>query len=560
MSAPLPSVYGCYALSRQIPRQGEVELFLARLSDNPSQPLALKRLPPRFAADAQRREAFLAAARRAGLVTHANLTRPLDQGLAAPADSAGESQAPPQPSLFLTREWVPGKNLAQFLERAASQGRRPPVALVIYIFLSAAAALDGALREKGPEGEPLGLAHGHLCLENLLISYDGRVKVSDLAIAASLEGRRPLAGDDTRALGGMLWQALSGGRPPEGDQAPQLSDLNPEADPALEEICRRALAGEGGSGGAYGQAGRLLKDLSALDGRERAGELAGFMAELFAEDLAREAEEASRDLQALAALANGNGKTRACAGILSGDELAMLVGPTPPEPLWRRVLRPLGAAAVAALVFAVYWYWTAEPPPPPPLPPLAAKAQEALKSGGYERALSLLDEAQAQDPQPAPRLARLRAEALMSRAAAKVEDDPGAALEDLKAAIALAPDWAQAHFQAGRLLTKLERWDEALEAYRRALNLDPRLDGAWFNAGYILLRENQCRAAMADFKKVVELDSPHAADAHVNLAVCWNKLGQKDQAVEELKLALLKNPNHQLAQDYLAKLRPRDQE
>lgn len=559
MSAPFPSVYGCYALSRQIPRQGEVELFQARLLDDPSQLLALKRLPPRYAVDDRLREAFLEGARQAGLVNHANLTCSLDQGLAAPADSAGDKQAsPPRSSLFLTREWVQGKNLAEFLERAASKGRRPPVELVIYIFMSAAAALDGALREKGPDGEPLGLAHGHLCPENLLISYEGQVKVSDLGLAAGLEGRRPLAGDDLRALGGMLWRALSGRRQPEGGQASQVSSLNPQAASALEEICRRALAGESESGGAYGQAGRLWKDLAALDGRERAGEMAGFMAELFAEDMEREAEEAGRDLQALAALANG--KTRACAGILSGDELAMLVGPGPPEPLWRRLLQPLAALAALALAVAVYWFWIAEPPPVPPLPPLAAEAQEALKAGGYERALSLLDEAQARNPEPAPRLTRLRAEALMSRAAARVEDDPAAALEDLKAAIALDPDWAQAHFQAGRLLTKLERWDEALAAYRRALYLDPRLDGAWFNAGYILLRENQCQAAMADFKKVVELDSPHAADAHVNLAVCWNKLGRKDQAVEELKLALLKNPNHQMAQDYLVKLRPKDQE
>jgi Tfp pilus assembly protein PilF len=85
------------------------------------------------------------------------------------------------------------------------------------------------------------------------------------------------------------------------------------------------------------------------------------------------------------------------------------------------------------------------------------------------------------------------------------------------------------------------------------------LDAAWFNAGYILMQQNQCDEAMADFAKVVALDSPHAADAHLNLAVCLVRMGEKEKAMDELKLALVKNPNHKLAQEYMAKLRVQTQ-
>ena len=151
----------------------------------------------------------------------------------------------------------------------------------------------------------------------------------------------------------------------------------------------------------------------------------------------------------------------------------------------------------------------------------------------------------------------MRAQAFLLRAAARVEQSPREAQEDLRAAAKLEPEWAQVYLHTGRVLTKLKKNDEALTAYRRALQLNGKLDTAWFNAGYILMQQNKCVEAMDHFHKVVALDSPHAADAHLNVAVCLVRMGENEEALEELKLALVKNPNHKLAQEYMAKLRER---
>lgn len=556
MSAPIASVYGCYVLSRQVSMEGSVELFQVRWVDNPSATLALKRLLPHLSADLAVRESFLDIARQAGLLNHPNLTQVLDQGQAAAADPSRDSQAPaPEASLFMVREWVQGKNLAEFLERANKRGRRLSPELGVYIFYTAAKALEHALKEPGQDGKPMGLAHGHLSPQNLLISHDGQVKVSDLGLAASLNGHKPQDGDDVRVLGAMLWEALSGRKLPRRGEAPPLSSLNPEALPVLDVICRMALAWE--PEGAFANAGQLREALETEAGAgDRSRDLAEQMVELFRDDLAQEQEKQAVELRTAKGISTGRARARTCGGILSEDEMAMLVSPGPPLPLWRKLLKPVATAlGLAAMVAAIYFFWPAGPGPAPSLPRQAAAADEAIKAGEFAQAFVLLDQAQAEHPELKKELTKLRAQAFLSRAAAKVEESPQEAQEDLLAAVKLTPEWAQVHLQTGRVLTKLERWDEALAAYRRALQLDPKLDAAWFNAGYILMQQNQCDQAMADFAKVVALDSPHAADAHLNLAVCLVRMGEKEKALDELKLALVKNPNHKMAQDYMAKLR-----
>lgn len=263
----------------------------------------------------------------------------------------------------------------------------------------------------------------------------------------------------------------------------------------------------------------------------------------------------------LRAAAAGNGdrsKTSHPANILSEDEKAMLISPGPPQPLWRRVLRPLALALILSiLAWMVYYFLPDRLKPAQPSPPQVQAAQEAINAGNFTQAFDLLEQAGAKHPGLSKELTRMRAQAFLLRAAARVEQSPREAQEDLRAAARLEPGWAQVYLHTGRVLTKLKKYDEALAAYRRALRLDNKLDTAWFNAGYILMQQNKCAEAMDHFHKVVALDSPHAADAHLNVAVCLVRMGENEEALEELKLALVKNPNHKLAQEYMAKLRER---
>jgi tetratricopeptide (TPR) repeat protein len=556
VSAPIASVYGCYVLSRRISMQESMEFFQVRWIENPATPLALKRLMPHLSTEPSVREAFLDISRQAGLLNHPNLTQVLDQGQAAPADSSRDSKTPaPEASLFMVREWVHGRNLEKIIERADKRGQRISPELCVYIFFCAATALDHALKEPDQDGKPLGLIHGHLCLENLLVSHSGQVKVSDLGLAVSLNGRKPQERDDVRALGAMLWEMLGNRKLPRRGEAPPLSSLNPEVPQVLDIICSAALAWEPEN--ALSDVGQLRKALEEAGGaKDRQEELAGLMDQLFGPELAKEREGLAQELEMAESIRDGRAKVRTCGGILSEDELAMLVTPEPPLPLWRRVLKPIAwAAGLAALVLAVYFFWPPGQPVSPPLPSQAQAAAEAIKQGGFERAFVLLEQARSEHPELAKELDRLKAQAFLGRASAQIEESPEAAYEDLEDAAELAPGWAQVYFQTGRVLTKQKRWEEALAAYRRALALDSKLDAAWFNAGYILMQQDRCEEAMADFAKVVELDSPHTADAHLNRAVCWVRMGERAKALKELKLALVRNPNHKLAQSYLAKVR-----
>jgi tetratricopeptide (TPR) repeat protein len=187
-----------------------------------------------------------------------------------------------------------------------------------------------------------------------------------------------------------------------------------------------------------------------------------------------------------------------------------------------------------------------------------AQAERALKAKDYGQALELLEEVVKSQPELAPRVASLRARALVGVAVAKAAEQPAAALAELERAAQIAPEEGEVFFQLGRLYTKLDRRQQALEAYAKAAELDPQWrDEAEFNRGYIFLEEKRYREAVAAFRKVVEMDSPHAADAWVNMAVAHYHLGQVETAVRDLEQALAANPNHARAQKYLKLLKAR---
>jgi tetratricopeptide (TPR) repeat protein len=91
-------------------------------------------------------------------------------------------------------------------------------------------------------------------------------------------------------------------------------------------------------------------------------------------------------------------------------------------------------------------------------------------------------------------------------------------------ALALNPRNEQAWVNRGLTLGELQRPDEALECYERALALDPNLAPAWFNKGVTLFHAFQRYAeALACFEAAERLEYPPAADG---IALCRQELGQ----------------------------------
>ena len=252
------------------------EIFLARLPgvgiEGFEKLVVLKRILPQHALDPELLRMFIDEARLSATLTHPHVTEVYDVG--------SDGDAP-----FFAMEYVHGANVREMLR---AQGRRSdrasaalPLEHAIAIVAGAAAGLHYAHERTGPGGDPLGIVHRDVSPSNVLVSYDGAVKVSDFGIAkwayqrtrtqeGTLKGKfaymspeqcraRPVdRRSDIFALGAILYELTTGTAPFAG--ASDLDILNQIATgraappvwpdggeaypPALSAIVMRALAPE----------------------------------------------------------------------------------------------------------------------------------------------------------------------------------------------------------------------------------------------------------------------------------------------------------------------------
>jgi tetratricopeptide (TPR) repeat protein len=125
-------------------------------------------------------------------------------------------------------------------------------------------------------------------------------------------------------------------------------------------------------------------------------------------------------------------------------------------------------------------------------------------------------------------------------------------------AVAMAPDWVEAHINYGTTLYQLERMPEARREFTLAVQLDPRSALARFNLGCALQHDGETLAAIAHLREAVDL-APQMADAHLNLALAYEKVGRKHESTRHLSFYLRYDPNGQwadFARTRLASRRP----
>ncbi len=102
---------------------------------------------------------------------------------------------------FMVMEFVRGLSLEQFLERHREQGRPVPVDLAAFIISRVASGLAYAHAQRDAEGRHLNLVHRDIGPKNVLLSFEGDVKLTDFGIAKALnlmynEEGRVIAGKD----------------------------------------------------------------------------------------------------------------------------------------------------------------------------------------------------------------------------------------------------------------------------------------------------------------------------------------------------------------------------
>ena len=211
-------IKGKYALDVCIGRGGMAEVFAARTvgAAGFSQRVAIKRIHPVHGLDARFREMFIAEARLSAHLRHGNIVRVFDFD----EDEVG--------CLFLVMEYVDGVDLDGLLGTGLL-----PLPVILYVTGEILRGLAYVHELPFAEGGPRGLVHRDVSPQNVLLSWDGAVQVSDFGIAKARTATQagasilikgtpaymspeqafgiPLDGrSDVFAVGIMLWEMLCG--------------------------------------------------------------------------------------------------------------------------------------------------------------------------------------------------------------------------------------------------------------------------------------------------------------------------------------------------------------
>jgi serine/threonine protein kinase len=173
---PPLEIYGSYQLVEKLAVGGMAHLFLARRLKprGHERTVVLKRILPHLAEDAAFVTMFLDEARIAARLHHPNVVEILDLG------AEGDSY-------FIAMEYIHGEDLRRIGKRGIELQRRMPPPLVCRVVAQACRGLDYAHRRTDAQGKPLRIVHRDVSPQNILVGFDGQVKVVDFGIAKAVD-------------------------------------------------------------------------------------------------------------------------------------------------------------------------------------------------------------------------------------------------------------------------------------------------------------------------------------------------------------------------------------
>ena len=303
---------GGYTIVRKLAKGGMAEIYLARSlgPEGFEKLVVLKRILPRYAENPKFVQLFLDEAKLAASLDHPNVVHVYDMGQV-------------DGHYFFTMEYVHGQDTRSILRKASHlEGHQVPVGIAVLIARSMASALHHAHERKRPDGAARDIVHRDVSPSNILVSYDGAIKLADFGVAkaasssvrtrtGALKGKvgymspeqaRGMMIDrrsDVFSLGVVLWELLAMRRlfKTDNDLAtiqaiintppPSLSALRDDCPPELDRIVRKALEKEPAT--RYQSAQLLQRDLEELARELRLDQssiaLSSYMTELFAEEI-----------------------------------------------------------------------------------------------------------------------------------------------------------------------------------------------------------------------------------------------------------------------------------
>lgn len=196
----LPCRFGKFVLIDRIGRGGMADVFRGMLqgADGFTKECAVKVILPSLAEDPHFVRMFIDEARVAVWLNHPNVVQIYDLGQV-------EGQ------YFIAMEYVSGKDLLDLLAARARTKLRIPVAVAVHIAIEMLRGLDFAHHARSPIGEPLTIVHRDVSPSNILLSYQGLVKVADFGIAKSgLQSNLTEGGTHKGKMGYMSPEQVTG--------------------------------------------------------------------------------------------------------------------------------------------------------------------------------------------------------------------------------------------------------------------------------------------------------------------------------------------------------------
>src|SRR4051795_9602155 len=256
-----------YRITERIAAGGMAEVFkgVAESLQGFKKSIAIKRILPALTQNKKFVAMFLDEARLSLQLQHANIVQVFDIGHS-------------DDTYFIVMEYVDGVDLKLLLEWRRRINRRIPIAHTLYLVMEICKGLSYAHELLNPEtGKPLGIVHRDISPPNVLISKQGEIKVVDFGLAKatsqiettdpgvvkgkmsylSPEAARGEEVDnraDIFAVGILLYELLTGKRLFYGEtdyqtvelvrnaKIPPLKAQNPQVEPELEDMVRKALA------------------------------------------------------------------------------------------------------------------------------------------------------------------------------------------------------------------------------------------------------------------------------------------------------------------------------
>ncbi|TMQ13683.1 MAG: hypothetical protein E6J91_17635 [Deltaproteobacteria bacterium] len=171
---PMGARLGRYVVLKHLASGGMADVVLGRSDgiEGFERHVVLKRIRPDLARDQRFIRMFLDEARVAATLHHQHIVQVYDVG-----EASGE--------YFIAMEYVHGEDVRRILSAAAKQRSYVPLGHAIAIVSSAAAGLHYAHERRGNDKQPLNIVHRDVSPSNIIVGYDGSIKVVDFGIATA---------------------------------------------------------------------------------------------------------------------------------------------------------------------------------------------------------------------------------------------------------------------------------------------------------------------------------------------------------------------------------------